>query len=151
MNVAIKSGLLMRVLTVTQVLQLDELAVGLGREQLARRRAVTGFEVDRREIVTDGAVILADAVKGGHRQSELGLLGELAVGLEFGQHLRILRSIGQHADVLPVFGRASDHRRAADVDVLNRVFQRAAGLGHRGLERVEVDHQQINGVNAVRL
>jgi hypothetical protein len=59
--------------------------------------------------------------------------------------------VGQHAHVLPVLGGAAHHGGAADVDVLDRVFQRATGLGHGGFKRVEVDHQQVDGVDAVVL
>jgi hypothetical protein len=60
-----------------------------------------------------------------------------------------LRSVGQHGHVLPVLGGAAHHGGATDVDVLDGVFQRAAGLGHGGLKRVQVDHQQVDGVDAV--
>ena len=59
--------------------------------------------------------------------------------------------VGQHRDVLPVLRRRAHHRRAADVDVLDRVFERAAGLGDGGLERVEVDDQQVDRADAVLL
>jgi hypothetical protein len=49
-------------------------------------------------------------------------------GAQFGQHGLVLRRIGEHRDVLPVLGRAAHHGRAADVDVLDGVLQRAAGL-----------------------
>ena len=42
------------------------------------------------------------------------------------------------------------HRRAADVDVLDRILQRAAGFGDGRLERIQVDHEHIDGVDAVR-
>jgi hypothetical protein len=39
--------------------------------------------------------------------------------------------------------------RAADVDVLDRVLQRAACLGHRLLEGVQVHHQDVDGADRV--
>ncbi len=47
------------------------------------------------------------------------------------------------------FARRADHGRAADVDVLDGVGQGAAGLGHGGGERVEVDRDQVDRVDAV--
>ena len=43
-----------------------------------------------------------------------------------------------------VLRRRADHRRSADVDVLDRVFQRHAGLGDGLGERVQVDDNQID-------
>jgi hypothetical protein len=47
---------------------------------------------------------------------------------------RVVLGVGDDADaallVAVVLGRGAHHGRAADVDVLDRVFQRAAGLGH---------------------
>ena len=48
-----------------------------------------------------------------------------------------------------VLGGGADHRRAADVDVLDAVVV-AGALRHRRLERIEVDHQEIDRPDAVR-
>ena len=53
--------------------------------------------------------------------------------------------------MFPIFRSAAHHGGAANVDVFNRVIQGAIGLGHSGLKRVEVDHQQVDGFNAVVL
>ena len=145
-QVAVEGGLLVRVLAVAQVLQLDEAAV-----RLAGKQRVAAVFLDGRQVVADGAVVLADAVERGDGQRELGLLADAAAGLQLGQHAGVLAGVGQHRHVLPVLGGAAHHGRAADVDVLDCVFQRTAGLGDRGFKRVKIHHQQINGVNAVRL
>ena len=75
----------------------------------------------------------------------------MAVGFELGQHTGVLRSVGEHAHVFPVLGGRAHHGRPADVDVLDRVFQSATWLGHRRFKGVEVDDQQVNGVDLVRL
>jgi hypothetical protein len=48
-----------------------------------------------------------------------------------------------------VLGRRAQHGRAADVDVLDRVFQRALILGHGLLEGVQVDHHHVDLRDAV--
>ena len=53
--------------------------------------------------------------------------------------------------MLPVFGGAAHHRRSAYVYVFNRVVQRAIGHSDGGFKRVQIDHQQIDGFNAVVL
>ena len=51
--------------------------------------------------------------------------------------------------MLPVFGRTAHHGWATNVDVFNRVIQCAIGHGHRGFKWVEVDHQHVDGVDAM--
>ena len=53
----------------------------------------------------------------------------------------------RHAVV--IFGRAAEHRRAADVNVLNRVVQAHIRFRDRRLERIKIHHDQINWRNAV--
>jgi hypothetical protein len=48
-----------------------------------------------------------------------------------------------------VLGRRAQHRRAADVDVLDRVFVACSRARGRLRERVEVDDQQVDGLDAV--
>ena len=47
-----------------------------------------------------------------------------------------------------VFRRRADHRRAADVDILDAIIIGTARRDCR-LERVEIDHQQVDGRDAV--
>ena len=67
---------------------------------------------------------------------------------DFGQRLGVLLGRCQHAHVIPVFCRRAQHRRTADVDVLDRLLERAVGFRHRALERIQVQHQQIDRRNA---
>ena len=69
--------------------------------------------------------------------------------MQLGQHTSVLRCIGQHPHVFVVFCSAAHHRWATNVDVFNRVFQRAARLGNRGLKRVQINYKQVNCVNVV--
>ena len=155
MQVAVQRGLLVAVFAVAQVLHLGEDAVALTGELGSRRHIgfgeLLGFEGDGREVVADRAVVLRDAVERRHRQREAQLVGQLAARLQLGQHSLVLVGRGDHAHVLPVLGGAAHHGGAADVDVLDGIGQRATGLGHGGFKRIEVDHQQVDGVDAVFL
>ena len=51
--------------------------------------------------------------------------------------------------MLPVFSSGAHHGGAADVDVFNRVFQCAAGLGHGGGKGVEVHAHQVDIADVV--
>jgi hypothetical protein len=86
----------------------------------------------------------ADVVERRHRQLESRRAREAAVRFDFGQHLSVLIGRGEHADVVPVFRRGAQHRRTADVDVFDRLLERAVRLCHRALERIQVQHQQID-------
>ena len=150
-QVAVQGGLLVRVFTVAQVLQLDKAAIALAGELAQGGCLVIGHalaKLHRRQIVADGAVVLADAVKRRHAQGELGLLRDTA-GLELGNHTGVLRSVGEHRHVFPILGRAAYHGRAAYVDVLDGIFQRATGLCHGRFKGVQIDHQQVDGVDLV--
>jgi hypothetical protein len=49
-----------------------------------------------------------------------------------------------------VLGRRADHRRAADVDVLDAMGE-VGTLGHGGFEGIEIDDEQVDRRDAVRL
>jgi hypothetical protein len=87
------------------------------------------------------------------RQGEARGVGNRAAGLDLVQHRRVVLRIGEHADaallVAVVLGRGAHHGRAADVDVLDGVVQRAAGLGHRLAEGIEIHHHQVDRRDAV--
>ena len=71
-----------------------------------------------------------------------------AVAVEVEQPL-IVANIDDHADAVVVLGGRSEHRRSADVDVLDGLGIGAFGVGDRLLERVEVDDEQIDEPDAV--
>ena len=62
---------------------------------------------------------------------------------------RILRGAGGDGREGVILGRRADHRRPADVDVLDRLVERHARPGDRGLERIQIDHHQLEGEDAV--
>ena len=68
---------------------------------------------------------------------------------QLGQHRGVILGLDHHGDVGVVLGGGADHRRAADVDVLDAVVVSRA-LRDRRLERIEVDHQQVDRPDAVR-
>ena len=47
-----------------------------------------------------------------------------------------------------VLGRSAHHGRAADIDILDRLLQRATGACHGLAKRIQVDHHQIDGRDA---
>jgi hypothetical protein len=61
----------------------------------------------------------------------------------------VVGRVAHDGDALVVLRRRAQHRRAADVDVLDGVGQADARLGDRLAERVEVHHDQVDGLDAV--
>ena len=152
-GLAVEGGGLVRVLAVAQVLHLVE-----GELQtlgVALQRHVAGFVGDQRgEVVGDRRVVTRGVGEGLHREREAGLVAELAgVGLELFDDAAVVLGVGDDADaallVAVVLGRGAHHGGAADVDVLDRVFQRAVGLGHGLLEGVEVHHHEVDATDVV--
>src|SRR5204863_6202908 len=64
------------------------------------------------------------------------------------EHARIIGRIDDGGDAAVVLRRGAQHRLAADVDVLHRILERTLGIGDRRFERIEVHHQELNGLNA---
>jgi hypothetical protein len=72
-----------------------------------------------------------------------------ALGRNLLQDRRVLPGIRGNRGKGVVLGRGTDHGRPANVDLLDRLFQRHAGPGHGSLERIQVDHDQLEGHDAV--
>ena len=96
----------------------------------------------------DGGVIGGGAGEGlgGEPAAErdLGAAG----GLDRRQQRRVVGGLDHHGDTVVVLGGGADHGRAADVDLLDAGGEVGA-RGERGLERVEVDHDQVDRRDAV--
>ncbi len=93
-------------------------------------------------------------VGGGHRER---LSGEAAAGLEqqvtalahLRQHLVVALGPADGRDVGEVLGRCAQHRGAADVDHLDRVLLADRAPGGDLLERIEVDADEVEGLDPV--
>ena len=72
-----------------------------------------------------------------------------AVGVQFRDEAGVLRRIGGDRDAGEVLGRAAQHRRAADVDVLDDLVQGRVRIRRHPLERIQVQHQQVDRRDAV--
>ena len=153
LGVAVERGALVRVLAIAQFLRLRQLhaehrrVLGALRHAGGRALAAVG---QRGEVVGDHAVVGGGVREHLLRQHELGGALDLA-GLQLGEHARVVHRVDDDRHVLPVLRRGTQHRRAADVDVLDRVFQRAVGPRGGLRERVEVDDQEVDRRDAVLL
>jgi hypothetical protein len=100
-------------------------------------------------VIADRGVVVRDPVEGGDREREPRRLADRAVRPQLVEQGRVLRGVGDDRDRLPVLRGRAHHRRPADVDVLDRVVERAAGARDGRLERIEVDDQDVDRRDAV--
>jgi hypothetical protein len=63
---------------------------------------------------------------------------------------RVIRRSGHNSDVLEVLCGGADHRRAADVDVLDHLGKLHARPDRRLLEGIEIHHHHVDRLNIVR-
>jgi len=104
-----------------------------------------------------GVEVLGDrgVVAGGQRECRPGqVLPQFAAdGSVVVPHLlnnsRILIGTGDDGDEFMILGRGADHAGTADIDILDGLFDRAAGLGHGLLEGIEIHADQVDRVDAV--
>ena len=71
------------------------------------------------------------------------------MGLDLLEDFTVLPLFGGDGRKGMVLGRRADHGRSADVDLLDRLFERHARLADRGFKRVKVDDYQFEGQDAV--
>ena len=78
-----------------------------------------------------------------HAEIKLCLFGHAAV-FKLIDHALVIHRVHDGRDILPVLCRGAQHRRPADIDVLNRFFERNAFLLYRGLEWVQVNRHDVD-------
>src|SRR5690606_21085558 len=102
------------------------------------------------KVVGDGAVVGGGVLERLDRQIEAQPIGQgTTIGVHVLQHAGVVAGVGDDAHVGIVLRRGAHHGGAADIDVLDGVFQAAIRVGDGPLEGVEVRHHQINGLDVV--
>jgi hypothetical protein len=138
----VKRRLLVRVLAVAQLRQL----AAVDREHL--REALP--------LVRKGKPLADHGIVGGcgseclcrHALAEGERGGPVVPGQFLDQH-RVIGQVGDDGDEGVVLAGGADHRRAADVDVLDDLIP-PGPAGHRLLERVEVGDEQVDRADLMR-
>jgi hypothetical protein len=64
--------------------------------------------------------------------------------VELFQHNRIVCGIDNDGEAAMILGRGADHRRAANINILDRHVPSSAFRGHL-LERIEIDDEELEG------
>ena len=100
------------------------------------------FLVEKRP---DGAVVSRRLDESLDREPLAQLQRRLAVIIAHClKHRVVIGGIDHHGHGLVILGGAADHRRTADVDILNRFGQRHVRFRDGGFERIEVYHHEID-------
>ncbi len=86
--------------------------------------------------------------EGFERQIEALRVGQAAI-FQAVYKAAVIAGIYDNRHIFVVFRRRTHHGGAADVDVFNGIGQRATGFGNGCRERIQVDGDQINWVDAV--
>jgi hypothetical protein len=75
--------------------------------------------------------------------------GADAAAVHLGEHGTVVERIDDDRHAVVVLRRGAHHRRTTDVDVLDGVVEGAAGPRDRGGERVKVDDDEVDRLDAV--
>ena len=143
----VERGALVWVLAIAQIFDLVE-----GELQPRREIAPLVVCVETGQVVGDCAVVAGRVSERFSCQVEARAIGKRAVRLQFSQHRRIVGWVGNDAYapllVAVVLGSGAHHGRTTDVDVLDRFVERTVRLGDGLAERVEIDDQKIDAIDA---
>ena len=132
---------LVRILAVAEhLLPLEAQVQGAGKTAFGRHAG---------KIVGDRPIVKGRVGKGLAGQLPPQFQRGAAVGLDLLEDLAVLPGVGGDRREGMVLGRRADHRRPADVDLLDGLLERHARLADRGLEGIEVDDHQLEGQDAV--
>ena len=129
---------LVRVLAVDEVGHLDE-ARGVGLRE----------RVDVAEPARDRRLVGRRGREGLRSEHAAGLAGDTARLAQLGEDRAVALGLAHGRDVREVLGRRAQHRRAADVDHLDRVLLLDAAPRDDLREGVEVDADEVERADAV--
>ena len=105
---------------------------------------------DAAQIAGDGGVISCRVCKRFRSKALARLVGHAAARrFIFRKHGRVVERIDDHSDAFVILRGGAHHRRPANVDVLDRVLVCASGLRHRRREGIEIDDDEVDGLDAV--
>ena len=137
---AIECSRLVRVLAVAQ--RLDQPSA-----KAAKIRRF-GLELGREPIRDRGVIGGCARIGFGGETPAQVLRRRTGMGREFLKHGMIVLRLYHDRDIVMVLGRGPNHRRTTDVDIFDALLE-ARAFADRRLERIEIDHQQVNRRDAV--
>ena len=141
---------LMRIFSVAQFL----LAAQRNVDALGEQRAIGQLDVAGRgrqslEFGRDHAVVARSRRENFARQIDARRQRSFLRRFQFRRHARVVRGIGDDRHALEIFRRRAQHRRAADVDILDQLFRGQPALRRRRFKRIQIHHDEIDRRDAV--
>ena len=147
-QIAVERCGLVRIFTVTHVLHFIEMQIQCLR--ISAAGCVLFVFTEAGQVIGDCAIVLCGVRKHFFRQCEIGFVADLvAIGFHFSQYAAVIGRIDNHSHIFVIFSGRTQHGRAADVDVFNRIFQRAFCFRHGLLERIQIHHHHVDGRDLV--
>ena len=138
----IESGILMRVLAITQ-----RLLLGKGKRQILRIFLTSFFS----QVSGDVGIVSSRMTEHLSSQTTAGFQRGVAVGFQLVQHGLVVSVIDHHGHKSVVLGRTAQHGRTSDIDILNGIFKRSSLFLNGLLKRIEIHHHHVNGGNTIGL
>ena len=141
-RVDIERGALVRILPITQGLAERESKVQTFRKSV--RNLGTAGSHDSSEIIGNRLVVCRALLKGRQREpAAMVQLGSTPLA-DRGDQGVVLVGAGHDRDMRVILGRRPDQCRAANIDVFDGILEAGVRPGDRGLERIQVHHDQVD-------
>ena len=137
---AVELRCLMRVLTIAQRLH----QVELQKELLVQTGLLAHVGRDHRIVLRRMRISLG-------RKGQTGLLQRIAMSLDLVQNLRIVLGVANHRHVSPILGCRTQHRRTANVDILDCLLDRHTLLLNRLTEGIEIHADHVDKLDLILL
>ncbi len=134
----------MRILAIAHLLRLEPLPRKNVRKHLSRAIAA-----ERSQVVGDRAVVTRGVSENLFRQRKTRLRIDAVRTAQLINHQLVVSGIDNHRNALMILGGRAQHRRTADIDVLDRVVERALRMCDGLLERIQIDNKNFDRVDRV--
>ena len=148
--IGIHCGLLVRVLSITEIGDLIERETqGIGKSAF-RVEFEAPVRADPLQSRGNRGIISRRSRKCFLRQTPLSRGRQVATG--FGQFLCnciVICRRGDDGNILKILGGRTDHRRPANVDVLDQFFKMSPWLGRGFIEGIQIDHHHVDRFNTM--
>ena len=147
----IEGSLLVAVFAVAHILLLNEVQVQGSWEATCSVFAFTVIGRDHAaEVVGNHAVVGGGMFERFNGEIETGVEGQRTfVGIHLFNNGVVVIALYHDSHIFMVLGGRAHHGWAADIDILYRIFQRAANASHGLGERVQVNNHHIDRVDTV--
>ena len=141
---AVEGGFLMRIFAVAHVLYFDPLTCQAFRELRTGRDVVA---LHAGQIVGNHGVVVSGMNEHFLCQFESGFRRNVALFFDLFDDFSVVAGRNYNGDAFVILRSSTDHRRAADINVFDSVFERAVRVGNSLFERIQVHCNDVDRIN----